>query len=68
MEFWVSMHLPFDAFMQQLATLASLCSYHNKDYMYPKEKIDALWEKVLLNQCKSSNLNNFSKVISFYSP
>jgi len=39
---------PF-AIVQQLATLASL---HNKDYVYPKEKIGVSWEKALLNQCE----------------
>ncbi|KAF9558502.1 glycoside hydrolase family 38 protein [Agrocybe pediades] len=39
--------------VEQITTLASLHSkYSKKDYLYPKEKIDESWEKVLLNQCK----------------
>ena len=41
---------------QQIATLASLCTYHNdKGYIYPKKRIDVSWEKVLLNQCECSS-------------
>ncbi|CCM00538.1 uncharacterized protein FIBRA_02572 [Fibroporia radiculosa] len=35
--------------VELLATLASLYKYH-KDYIYPNEKINDCWEKVLLNQ------------------
>ena len=43
---------PFLKNLQQIATLASLYAYHDKEYIYPKEKIDLAWEKVLLNQCE----------------
>ncbi|KZT05154.1 glycoside hydrolase family 38 protein [Laetiporus sulphureus 93-53] len=36
--------------IELLATLASLYRYHKKDYVYPNEKINDCWEKVLLNQ------------------
>ena len=45
-------HLTHLSVVQQLATLASLYTYHHKDYVYPKEKIDVSWEKVLLIQCE----------------
>ena len=50
--------------LQQIATLASLYTYHDKGYIYPKEKIDISWEKVLLNQCEYlQELVKFSKLI-----
>ena len=33
---------------QYVATLASL---YQKNYSFPKDKIDDSWEKLLLNQC-----------------
>ncbi|KZT66211.1 glycoside hydrolase family 38 protein [Daedalea quercina L-15889] len=33
-----------------LATLASLYRFHKHDYIYPNERINDCWEKVLLNQ------------------
>ncbi|KDR78195.1 hypothetical protein GALMADRAFT_245234 [Galerina marginata CBS 339.88] len=36
--------------VEQLTTLASLYKHSKKDYVYPKDKIDESWEKVLLNQ------------------
>ena len=60
------------SFLQQVATLASLCTYHDKGYIYPKERIDVSWEKVLLNQCEyPQRLVKFSqKLITtfLYSP
>jgi hypothetical protein len=38
--------------VQHLATLASLYKYYKLDYVYPKERINDCWEKVLLNQCE----------------
>lgn len=40
-------------FVQLVATIASIFSL-KKGYVYPKKEIDDLWEKVLLNQCRSS--------------
>lgn len=34
---------------QHVATIASLA--RADEYVYPKEKIDECWERVLLNQC-----------------
>ncbi|KAH9837576.1 glycoside hydrolase family 38 protein [Rhodofomes roseus] len=36
--------------VEYLATLASLYKWHNPDYVYPNERINDCWEKVLLNQ------------------
>ena len=66
-----TLHSTHLSIVQQLATLASLYTYHNKEYVYPKEKIDVSWEKVLLIQCEfSQKLVKCSKKINvlFYSP
>lgn len=34
--------------IEHISTLASL---YKNEYMYPKDRIDENWEKVLLNQC-----------------
>lgn len=47
---------PFHAIQpppQLVATLASLYRFHKTDYIYPNDKINDCWEKVLLNQCMS---------------
>ncbi|PCH42793.1 glycoside hydrolase family 38 protein [Wolfiporia cocos MD-104 SS10] len=36
--------------VELLATLASLYRFHKKDYIYPNDRINDCWEKVLLNQ------------------
>ncbi|KAI0654605.1 galactose mutarotase-like domain-containing protein [Cubamyces menziesii] len=36
--------------VEVLATFASLYRYHKTDYVYPNERINDCWEKVLLNQ------------------
>ncbi|KAI8992732.1 glycosyl hydrolases family 38 N-terminal domain-containing protein [Trametes punicea] len=36
--------------VEVLATLASLYNHHKPDYVYPNERINDCWEKVLLNQ------------------
>ncbi|GLB44397.1 putative alpha mannosidase, middle domain [Lyophyllum shimeji] len=36
--------------VEHVATLASLYKLHKNDYVYPKQRIDDSWEKVLLNQ------------------
>ncbi|KAH9914289.1 glycoside hydrolase family 38 protein [Fomitopsis serialis] len=36
--------------VELLTTLASLYKFHKRDYVYPNEKINDCWEKVLLNQ------------------
>ena len=66
-----AIYLTHLSIVQQIATLASLYTYHQKDYVYPKEKIDSLWEKVLLiqyeclqNACEVLKMTN----ILFYSP
>ena len=38
--------------VQILATFASLFKFHKTDYVYPNERINDCWEKVLLNQCE----------------
>ena len=54
--------------VQQLATLASLYNFHHGDYVYPKEKIDLSWEKVLLIQCECfQKLARYSKQLIYYS-
>ncbi|PPQ95115.1 hypothetical protein CVT25_011658 [Psilocybe cyanescens] len=36
--------------VEQIGTLASLYKHSKKNYVYPKDKVDESWEKVLLNQ------------------
>ena len=36
---------------QHVATLASIYKLHKIDYVYPRQRINDNWEKVLLNQC-----------------
>ncbi|OBZ74598.1 Alpha-mannosidase [Grifola frondosa] len=36
--------------VEHLATFASLYKFHKPDYVYPNDKINDCWEKVLLNQ------------------
>ena len=36
---------------QYVATLASIYKLHKIDYVYPRQRINDNWEKVLLNQC-----------------
>jgi alpha-mannosidase len=43
---------------QHVATLASIAK--PDDYVYPREKIDESWEKVLLNQCMVSLFHSTS--------
>ena len=38
--------------VKMIATFASLFRFHKTDYVYPNEKINDCWEKVLLNQCE----------------
>ena len=38
--------------LQILSTFASLFRFHKADYVYPDERINDCWEKVLLNQCE----------------
>ena len=63
-----TIYLTHLSIVQQLATLASLYSYHHKDYVYPKEKIDVSWEKVLLIQCKCPQklAQRLKKLINYF--
>ncbi|KAF8900480.1 glycoside hydrolase family 38 protein [Gymnopilus junonius] len=45
--------------VEHVATLASLYKHSKKDYVYPKEKVDESWEKILLNQCTSTFTGGF---------
>ena len=49
--------------LQILSTFASLYKFHKKDYVYPNDRINDCWEKVLLNQCEF-NTTRFNKGFS----
>ncbi|OJT14565.1 Alpha-mannosidase [Trametes pubescens] len=39
-----------ELYLEVLSTFASLYKFHKSDYVYPNERINDCWEKVLLNQ------------------
>ncbi|TFK83854.1 glycoside hydrolase family 38 protein [Polyporus arcularius HHB13444] len=45
-----------------ISTFASLFKYHKTDYVYPNEKINDCWEKVLLNQCNGMVYDDAEKL------